>query len=236
MIIGYTAGRGLLHRAHPFTPFALAGAVVVWAFALPAPVGPAALAAALALLVLVAQLPGALATALAMAAPFWAFLLVIHWGFGDTPLRAVTVGSQITAMLIVFVAVVASVHPARLVDALVERRVPFTVAYLLAATLQAVPRLRDRARGILDAQRCRGLKVRGSLWRRVRALVPLTVPLILGTLSEVDERAMALEARVAAVVRRRTPLDPPPDRRAERLIRWALVAGALLTVLARVVP
>lgn len=234
MIVGYTPGRGVLHRAHPFTPFAVAIATVACAFALPAPVGPLALTAALVVLALAARLSGALATALAMALPFWAFLLLIHWGFGDTPLRAVTVGGQITALLIAFLLVIASVHPARLVDALLERRVPFAAAYLLAATLQAVPRLRERTRAVLDAQRCRGLRVRGSVWRRVRAVVPLAVPLVLGALAEVDERALALEARGAAAVRRRTPLDPPPDTALQRILRWALVAGAVATVLVRV--
>jgi energy-coupling factor transporter transmembrane protein EcfT len=31
-MIQYVPGNGILHRAHPFTPFALAGAVVVLAF------------------------------------------------------------------------------------------------------------------------------------------------------------------------------------------------------------
>ncbi len=234
MIVGYTPGRGFLHRAHPFTPFALAGAAIVWAFALPAPTGPALLAVVLAAVALAARLPGALGTALVMAAPFWVFLLLIHWGFGDTPGRALVVGSQVTAILVAFLMVVAAVHPARLVDALVARRVPFAVAYLLAATLQAVPRLRERARAILDAQRCRGLRVSGSVWNRVRAVVPLTVPLVLGALAEVDQRALALEARAAAGVRHRTPLAPPSDTTGERVLRWSMAAGAVAAVLLRV--
>lgn len=234
MIVGYAPGGSFLHRTHPFTPFALAAATVVWAFALPPPAGPVALTGALAALGLAARLPRVLAGAFLMATPFWVFLLLIHWAFGDDPLRAVTVGAQITALLVAFLLVIAVVHPARLVDALVARRVPFAAAYVLAATLQAVPRLRDRARAILDAQRCRGLRVRGSVWRRARAVIPLALPLVLGALAEVEERALALEARGAGAVRRRTPLDPPHDTVGQRVLRWVLLAGAVAAVALRV--
>lgn len=235
MIVGYVAGRSPLHQAHPFTALALAGTVVVFAFALPAPQGPVALAAALTALALLAGLPRVLLTALGLSLPFWFFLGVIHGVIGDAPLRALTVAAQITAMLIAFLLVLATVHPARLVDALLQRGVPFSLAYLLSATLQAVPRLRRQASDIVDAQRCRGLRVRGSVWRRVRAIVPLAIPLVLGALGEVDERAMALDARGAAAPAHRTPLEPPPDSTSQRIVRWLLVAAAGALIVWRVV-
>lgn len=234
MIVGYVAGRSPLHQAHPFTALVLAGTVVVLAFALPAPQGPMALAVALTALALLAGLPRVLLTALGFSLPFWFFLGVIHGVIGDAPLRALTVAAQITAMLIAFLLVLATVHPARLVDALLQRGVPFSLAYLLSATLQAVPRLRRQAGDIVDAQRCRGLRVRGSAWRRVRAIVPLAIPLVLGALGEVDERAMALDARGVAAPAHRTPLEPPPDSISQRLVRWLLAAAAVAVIVWRV--
>jgi energy-coupling factor transport system permease protein len=233
VIVGYTPGRGLLHRTHPFTPLALAGATVVLAVTLPVPWGVGLLTALLAVLAVAAGLGSVLRTAGALALPFWVFLLLIHVVVGDDPGKVLGVGLPITAMLVAFLAALASVHPARLADALLERRVPFAIAYLLAATLQTVPRLRERATQILDAQRCRGLRVRGSVWSRARAVGPLAMPLVLGALAEVDERAVALEVRGAAAGRRRTPLDPPRDSAAERVFRWALAATAGAATLVR---
>ncbi len=234
VIVGYVPGRGPLHRAHPFTALVLAGTVVVLAFALPAPRGPLALAVGLAALALLAGLPRVLLTAVGFSLPFWFFLGLIHGVIGDAPLEALTVGAQISAMLVAFLLVLATVHPARLADALLQRGVPFSMAYLLSATLQAVPRLRRRAADIVDAQRCRGLRVEGSVWRRLRAMVPLAVPLALGALGEVDERAMALDARGAAAPAHRTPLDPPPDPTSQRVVRWLLAAGAVAVIAWRV--
>lgn len=236
MIVGYRAGAGLLHRAHPYTPLTIAASTAVMAFTLPAPAGPLVLVGLLVTLALLARVPAVLLTAVVVAGPFWFFLVVIHVVVGDDPGRAVTVGSRITAMLVAFLLVLATVHPARLVDALLERRWSFQSAYLLSATLQAVPRLRDRGRGILEAQRCRGLRVRDSVWHRVRALVPLAIPLVLSSLMEVDARALALEARAAHGPQPRTPLDPPADHWFGRAARAVLLLAAAAAFAWRVWP
>lgn len=235
MIVGFRPGAGFLHRAHPFTPLAITVSVALLAFVLPGTGGPLLLLLAVSLLAVAAGVGGVLAPALVLAIPFWLFLIILHGLLDATPDRAVLIGARITAMLVTFTTAVAVVHPARLVDALLERGLPFSVAYLFAATLQAVPRLRERAREILDAQRCRGLRVRGSLLNRATAVVPLAVPLVLGALTEVDERAMALEARGVGAATSRTPLAPPADHPVERWVRWALLALPAVVLVVRFV-
>jgi energy-coupling factor transporter transmembrane protein EcfT len=53
-------------------------------------------------------------------------------------------------------------------------------------------------------------------------------------LHEVDERALALETRGLSAGARRTPLAPPPDSTAERVVRWALVAACIVAITGRV--
>lgn len=232
-MIGFLPGHGVLHRAHPFTTLAVAGAAAVLVFVLPVPVGPLVLAAALILLAITAGVAQTLTPMIVIVFPFWFFLLVIHGVLGDDFGRAVVLGTRITTLVLGCLLVLATVHPGRLVDALVARGMPFTGAYLISATLQAVPRLRDRGRAILEAQRCRGLRVRGSLRRRAAAMVPLAIPLVLGALAEVDERAIALEARGIGAGVPRTPLDPPHDAPADRAVRWFLAIGTVVAVAVR---
>jgi energy-coupling factor transport system permease protein len=231
--IGYARGRGPLRRSHPYTPLTLAGATAILAFALPAPWGPVALSGVLLGLVLVERAP-VLGPALLTALPFWLFLFLIHGVFGNAPMTALGLGARIFSIILGFLLALATVHPARFVEALAARGVSFSLAYLLTATLQAVPRLRARAAEILAAQRCRGLRVRGSLLRRVRAVVPLTVPLVLSVLSDVDERSVALEARGMGGKAKRTPLSPPADPLPERVLRWTLVLATAAAIAVRV--
>ncbi len=208
-----------MRRLHPFTLLAIAAALVVLAWLLPAPAG------GLATTVIALGLAGSrglrpgLWPAVATAAPFWLFLFILH----DLP-TTVAIGLRITTMVASFVWLVAVLPPARLVEAMVAGGWSGSTAYLFAATLSAVPVLQARARRIVEAQRCRGLSPRGGLGQRFRALRALALPLILSALHEVDERALALETRGLVPGARRTPLAPPADGATERAARWTLVA------------
>jgi energy-coupling factor transport system permease protein len=92
----------------------------------------------------------------------------------------------------------------------------------------------QRAAQITDAQRARGLDTEGNIWRRVRGIVPIVGPVILGSIAEVEERTMALEARGFTRPGRRTLLWAPADTGREALLRWGLVAGLLALIAARV--
>jgi energy-coupling factor transport system permease protein len=87
-----------------------------------------------------------------------------------------------------------------------------------------VPAMADRAATIIAAQRARGLDTEGSLAARIRGLVPLAGPVILGAIGEVEERTLALEARAFGRPGRRTLLWAPPDSSPQRLARWGMVA------------
>lgn len=121
--------------------------------------------------------------------------------------------------------------PGELVIDLERRGVSPRVAFVVIASAQTVPAMVERAAAISDAQRARGLDTQGSAWRRIRGVVPLVGPMLLGSLAEVEERTLALEARGFTRPGRRTLLWAPPDRGLERLARWLLV-GSLPALIA----
>jgi len=104
--------------------------------------------------------------------------------------------------------------------------------FVIGAAIGMIPRIAERASEITDSQRARGLDTEGSPVRRVRGVVPLAGPLIIGALSEVEERTMALEARAFSAPGRRTTLRQLPDSSSQRIIRWAAGLGAIVAVAA----
>jgi energy-coupling factor transport system permease protein len=106
--------------------------------------------------------------------------------------------------------------------------------FVIGAAIGMIPRMVERASEITDSQRARGLDTEGSRVRRVRGVVPLAAPMIIGALSEVEERTMALEARAFSATGRRTILRPLHDSGTERAIRWVSGAGAIAVVAASV--
>lgn len=117
-----------------------------------------------------------------------------------------------------------------LLDDLEHRGVGRRTTFVIGSAVRTVPRMIERAGEIVDAQRARGLDTEGSIWRRVRGVVPLAGPMVVSALSEVEERTMALEARAFSAPGRRTTLRPLPDRVAERALRWGLALAAVALV------
>jgi energy-coupling factor transport system permease protein len=120
-----------------------------------------------------------------------------------------------------------------LVVDLERRGVSPRLAFVVSSSVRSVPSLLERARDITAAQRARGLDTEGSPWRRLRGLVPLVGPVLLGSIGEVEERAMALEARGFSRPGRRSLLWAPADRGAERVARWLMALSVPALVAAR---
>jgi energy-coupling factor transport system permease protein len=124
-------------------------------------------------------------------------------------------------------------RPDMLMLALVQRGLPRQLSYIVVTALQIIPSFQSRAQGILDAQRSRGLETEGGVGRRMRALVPLIGPLVLGSLMALEERAIALESRAFMRPGPRTSLRAIPDSRPQAVVRWILVATMIALVLHR---
>lgn len=120
-----------------------------------------------------------------------------------------------------------------LVVDLERRGVSARVAFVVTASVRTVPVIVERAGAIADAQRARGLDTEGSPWRRVRGLVPLVGPVLLGSIGEVEERTMALEARGFSRPGRRSLLWAPADPRWETVARWIMVLAVPVVIVAR---
>ena len=122
-------------------------------------------------------------------------------------------------------------RPSELVLDMERRGIPARLAFVVNASVQTVPAMAERAAAIVAAQRARGLDTEGSFLKRIRGIMPIVGPVVLGSIAEVEERSMTLEARAFTRPGRRSLLWSPPDTGAQRLVRWMLVGAfvALLT-------
>ena len=107
-------------------------------------------------------------------------------------------------------------------------------AFVALATVGAVPTLVERAETISASQRARGLDTEGGLPARLAGVLPLVGPAVLTSLTDVEERSLALESRAFSRPGRRHLLWSMPDSGRERVLRWLLVAGLVGMAVARV--
>ena len=107
-------------------------------------------------------------------------------------------------------------------------------AFVALATLEAVPAMVERASVIQASQRARGLDTEGSLWARIRGVLPLVGPVILSSLTEVEERSLALEVRAFGRPGRRKLLWRIPDSAVQFAARAALLIGLVALIVGKV--
>jgi energy-coupling factor transport system permease protein len=124
---------------------------------------------------------------------------------------------------------VLTTDPRALVLDLERRGVSPRFAFVAAATIEAVPTLVERAATISESQRARGLDTEGGVVARLRGLLPIVGPVVITSLTDVEERSLALESRAFSRPGQRHLLWAMPDTGWERALRWLL--GGLLVAL-----
>jgi len=148
-------------------------------------------------------------------------------------LFSITSAGRILFIMGDFILFSLATRPDMLMISLKQAGLPGGLAYIIVTTLQLVPRFVTKANTILDAQRSRGLETQGNILVRAKALLPLVLPLVIGSLVEVEERAIAIEARAFNSKHTETSLIEIPDSQAQKLARIGLVFGAVLVIVSR---
>ena len=241
-----------LHRWHPLTKLTLALCGVASSLLLP---GAAPNYLVFALLLIPLSAWGRIVSPFLRATwrvcwPFALSILVIQGLFwtGGTPVvglgplslkaeglrfAAVSVG-RILLLVGSFTLMTMSTRPDALMNALSERGLSHHLAYAVLSAIQIVPRFQAKATKIVEAQQSRGLETSGNLLKRVRALLPLVEPLLLSSLLDIEERAIALEARGFGRQARPTSLLVLQDTAWERALRWLMLSVVLILLAARI--
>lgn len=244
----YAARASGLHDLHPFTKLTLAGTILLLGLLTPGTLGPYL---PVLLLILPAAIWGRILGSLAnslwrIVLPFAISVFLVQglfWQGGPIlyeigPLSLKTEGvlfaimstGRIMVVVGAFLLLSYSTRPDTLMIALAQWGVPSTLTYIVLSSLQIVPRFRARADTILAAQQSRGLAVTGGLRARIRSIMPLVVPLILGSIIDVEQRAIALEARAFGRAGPKTSLLVLEDSQVQAAARRAMILLVLTLI------
>ena len=185
------------------------------------------------------QLSGVLRLSLALALPLAASVVVVNVLFSpgtaaDGALLAAEVVIRVLTMAGAAVLFYRTTSPADLVGSLQHHGLPARATFVVHNAVAMIPRLAERAREVTDAQRARGFDSEGSWRRRGRGVLAIAGPTVLSAIGEVETRTLALETRGFTRPGRATVLRVPADSTAQRLGRWAMVAGVIVLLIAQI--
>ena len=239
------------HRLNPLTKAVIATVGSIGAFVLGGYVGPIAIIAVTLVLAWRAGVAGRLARVsllLTLPIAISVVLVSVFTRAGTTvlfeigPFDATVEGVDFALQTLVRLFAISlsiglfimTTEPRAFVFDLERRGVPPRAAFVAVATIEAVPTLVERATTISESQRARGLDTEGSFVARVRGLLPIVGPVIIGSLTDVEERSLALESRAFSRPGRRNLLWAMPDSGWERALRWVLVVALAVAAGARI--
>lgn len=131
-----------------------------------------------------------------------------QWGFLAITSNGLINGAYIFArlVLIIFMSTLLTLTtaPLELTDGIEHLLRPLAklgfpsheIALMLSIALRYVPTLMDEAQKIMNAQRARGVEFnQGSFVQRMKAIIPILVPLFVSAFNRAEEMATAMEAR-----------------------------------------
>lgn len=239
----------LLHRLNPLTKIVIILTIILISFTFPNYWTPH-------LLLIIAILPLSLmgkvfrefsSTALKLIIPTAGFLflmqaffqplgetVIFKFYFLDMTMESVMFAfrnaMRIVVMVSGFTIFLLTTHPSELMSDLTRRGLPGQFAYVIISTLQILPQMQAKAQTIISAQRSRGLDTESSFFKRAGSLIPLIGPLVFGSLVEVEERAIAIEARGFTSKQVKTSLHEIPDTASEKNIRWVMLALIVISI------
>ena len=134
--------------------------------------------------------------------PIW------QWGFLEITLNgisnAVFISIRIVALIFISCVLTYTTSPTDLTDALERLMKPLTVfhikvheiAMMMTIALRFVPTLLEETDKIMNAQKARGANMdSGGLIKRVKAMMPVLVPLLVSSFNRAYELAVAMECR-----------------------------------------
>jgi energy-coupling factor transport system permease protein len=147
---------------------------------------------------------------------------------------ALSICIRVINILCAFAILVLTTKPSDLIESLVRKGLSPRIGYVLSSVLQIIPQMTATMETITDAQRSRGMETEGKLSTRIKAFFPLIGPVVMNSLVNTRERAMALEVRAFNSKCKKTFLNDEKYSRYNKVIRWGLVIIIVISLVWRI--
>jgi energy-coupling factor transport system permease protein len=95
----------------------------------------------------------------------------------------------------IFVWLFQSTQNKELSRALEDRGMNYKVVYVFLSSMQMIGVLNNKSKTIMNAQRARGVETEGNLFVRAKAFFPTMVPLVLSSITDMEERVLTMESK-----------------------------------------
>ncbi|MDG6981537.1 MAG: energy-coupling factor transporter transmembrane protein EcfT, partial [Nitrososphaerota archaeon] len=161
---------------------------------------------------------------------FSVVILLINFLFTKNLESSVLYATRFVAIVVSTSLFFITTSPDELEQVMKTFRLPRDVVFAFVTAVRFIPVMMLDTIQIMDAQKSRGLELdRGNVFRRVRNMIPVLIPLVVNSVVRSGELAEAMESRAYGAVPRPTSLV---QYRASALDKAATLAAIALFALA----
>ncbi len=108
------------------------------------------------------------------------------------------------------------------------------IAMIMSIALRFIPTLFDETNKIVSAQKARGASLdTGNIFARIKALIPVLIPLFVSSFRRADELAFAMDARCYNATDKRTKMKKPKIKFSDVLAAFVVLSFFTVILLER---
>ena len=138
-------------------------------------------------------------------------------------------------ILLSFCVLILTPKPSDMIENFVRKGFSPRFGYVFISIFQIIPQMTETMATITDAQRSRGMETEGNLFIRVKAFIPLISPVVMSSLINTKERALALEVRGFNSTIQKTFLNDEKKIPADKWIQLGMVVAIVAAIVFRIV-
>ena len=163
--------------------------------------------------------------------------LLLDLGFLQIREQGIIDGLNQTKILVVLVATMVlfflTTEMEDLMIALQKLNMSHVVSYVILSTLQLIPEMIKKSNVIMQAQAARGIETKGSIINRMKAFFPSIGPLIISSITDIEDRAITLEVRGFSAETKKSNLKQVSKRKLDTLLTIGILLFAALMIIGR---
>ncbi len=151
----------------------------------------------------------------------------LHFAFG--------IVVNVLNILLSFCVLILTTKPSDMIENFVRKGFSPRFGYVFISVFQIIPQMTETMATITDAQRSRGMETEGNLFVRMKAFIPLISPVVMSSLINTKERALALEVRGFNATTKKTFLNDEKKIPADQYIQIGIVIAIIAAAVWRIV-
>ena len=150
-------------------------------------------------------------------------------------LYALNIVINVINILMSFCVLILTTKPSDMIENFMRKGFSPRFGYVFISVFQIIPQMTETMSTIMDAQRSRGMETDGNLLVRIKAFIPLISPVVMSSLINTKERALALEVRGFNSKNKKTYYNDEKKSGADRVLQILMLVILLLGICWRVI-